>query len=97
MHPYKIEEMDAPQEESTTIVIPDRLSSRPDSPHFNKEVIPNIDVYFRGKKRMGDVAEYCISEGWIRIELRNARNKLRIERGKIMTMVLRGPVEVVLK
>jgi hypothetical protein len=69
--------------------IPDRLSIDPDSPHFNADVLQRgIGIRFKGNERR-DVEEYCISEGWIRVQA----GKTVDRRGKPLTLKLNGPVE----
>jgi len=69
---------------------PDRLSNNPRSPHFNMEVLQRgIGVRFKGRERT-DVDEYCISEGWIRVQAGKAVDR----HGLPVTVKLSGPVEV---
>lgn len=68
---------------------PDRLSTDPDSPHYDAEVLArNIGVRFRGEEKT-NVDEYCVSEGWVRLALGDKRDR----RGKQLTIKLTGPVE----
>ena len=68
---------------------PDRLSVNPKSPHFNAELLQRgIGIRFKGNQRR-DVEEYCISEGWIRVQL----GKKTDRRGDPLTIKLNGPVE----
>ena len=47
--------------------VPDRLSSDPRSPHHVAAMFEHdIGIRFNDKERF-DVAEYCISEGWIKV------------------------------
>ena len=47
--------------------LPDRLSIDPRSPHHRPEVFErDVGITFNGKERF-DVAEYCISEGWVKV------------------------------
>ena len=47
--------------------LPDHLSIDPRSPHHVAAVFEHdIGIVFNGKER-SDVAEYCISEGWVRV------------------------------
>ena len=72
-----------------TDTIPDRLSVDPDSPHFNQEILlKGIRVKFRGEEKT-NVEEYCISEGWIRVQA----GKTVDRRGQPLTLKLNGPVE----
>ncbi len=50
--------------------LPDRLSTDPRSPHHDAAVFQrDIGIRFNGKQRH-DVAEYCVSEGWIKLPSR---------------------------
>jgi hypothetical protein len=70
--------------------VPDRLSIDPSSPHFNADALQRgIGVRFKERERK-DVEEYCISEGWIRVQV----GKTVDRRGKPLTIKLSGPVEV---
>lgn len=68
---------------------PDRLSTDPDSPYYDSEVLArNVGVRFRGEDKT-NVDEYCVSEGWVRLALGDKRDR----RGKPLTVKLAGPVE----
>jgi len=68
---------------------PDRLSTDPDSPYYDAEVLArNVGVRFRGEDKT-NVDEYCVSEGWVRLALGDKRDR----RGKQLTIKLSGPVE----
>jgi hypothetical protein len=70
--------------------LPDRLSIDPKSPYFNAELLQaGVRIVFNGKERT-DVNEYCVSEGWIRVE---AGGKSKDRFGNPMTMKLKGKVE----
>ena len=69
--------------------LPDRLSTDPRSPHhvaalFERE----IAIRFNDKERF-DVAEYCISEGWIRVPAGKAIDR----KGQPLMIKLKGKVE----
>ena len=69
--------------------LPDRLSTDPDSPYYNAELLGrNIGVRFAGKEKT-NVEEYCVSEGWIRVAAGNAKDRF----GNPLTIKLKGPVE----
>ena len=69
--------------------IPDRLSTDPRSPHHDAAVFErDIGIRFNGKER-NDVAEYCISEGWVRV----AAGKAVDRKGQPMLIKLKGQVE----
>jgi hypothetical protein len=73
-----------------TDTIPDHLSIDPSSPHFNGEALQRgVGVRFKGRERR-DVEEYCISEGWIRVQA----GKTVDRKGKPLTIKLSGEVEV---
>jgi len=68
---------------------PDRLSVNPKSPHFNAELLQRgIGIRFKDVQRR-DVEEYCISEGWVRVQL----GKKTDRKGDPLTIKLNGPVE----
>ena len=69
--------------------LPDRLSLDPRSPHFDEEVLmQGVGIRFNGQEKT-NVEEYCISEGWIRVEAGRSRDRY----GKPMTIKLKGKVE----
>jgi len=69
--------------------LPDRLSTDPDSPYYNEELLAkDIGIRFAGQEKT-NVEEYCISEGWIRVAAGNAKDRF----GKPLTIKLKGPVE----
>ena len=52
-----------------TDTVPDRLSTDPNSPHFDEELLRRgVGIRFKGQERR-DVEEYCISENWIRVQV----------------------------
>jgi hypothetical protein len=70
--------------------IPDRLSIDPASPYYNKEVLDRRPlVLFKGVEQT-NVAEYCISEQWVRKQLPNTRDR----RGRLMTFKVNGKLDV---
>jgi hypothetical protein len=72
-----------------TDTLPDRLSSNPNSPHYNEELIAKgVGIRFNGAEKT-NVDEYCISEGWIRVTAGNAKDRF----GNPMTIKLKGKVE----
>ena len=72
---------------------PDRLSTDPKSPHYDAEALKrDIGVRFKGSEKT-NVAEYCVSEGWIRVEAAKTRDRY----GNPLTIKLIGPVEVYFK
>ena len=85
--------MEKMTEPTGTNALPDRLSNDPDSPYYNAELLErDVGVRFKGGKKT-NVAEYCISEGWIRVEA----GKTKDRHGKPLTIKLTGPVEVFFK
>jgi predicted house-cleaning NTP pyrophosphatase (Maf/HAM1 superfamily) len=69
--------------------VPDRLSTDPRSPHHDAAVFKrDIGIRFNGKDRH-DVAEYCISEGWVKV----ASGKTVDRRGQPLLIKLKGQVE----
>jgi hypothetical protein len=68
---------------------PDRLSVDPQSPFFDADVLARgVGVRFKGVEKT-NVDEYCVSEGWVRVAVGNAKTR----NGQAMTLKLNGPVE----
>ena len=68
---------------------PDRLSTNHRSPFFQQDLLERgIGIRFKDGVRH-DVEEYCISEGWIRVQL----GKKTDRKGDPLTIKLTGPVE----
>ncbi len=68
---------------------PDRLSTDPASPYHDADVLArNVGVRFKGEDKT-NVEEYCVSEGWVRLAVGNARDR----KGNLLTMKFQGPVE----
>jgi len=75
--------------EETSQTPPDRLSVNPKSPHFDADTLQRgIGIRFKDRVRT-DVEEYCISEGWIRVQAGKAMDR----HGQPLTLKLNGPVE----
>lgn len=69
--------------------LPDRLSTDPESPHYDEAVLArDIGIRFNGTEKT-NVEEYCVSEGWIRV----AAGKSKDRHGKPLTIKLKGKVE----
>ena len=69
--------------------LPDRLSVDPRSPHHVAPAFQrDIGIRFNGKER-SDVQEYCISEGWVRVQAGKAVDR----KGQPLTIKLKGTVE----
>ena len=69
--------------------LPDRLSLNPRSPWFDAELLRRgIGIRFKGRERR-DVEEYCVSEGWVRVQA----GKTMDRHGQPLTIRLTGPVE----
>ena len=68
---------------------PDRLSNNPRSPHFDVAALQRgVGIRFKDRERE-DVDEYCVSEGWIRVQAGKAVDR----HGMPVTVKLSGPVE----
>ncbi len=68
---------------------PDRLSNNPQSPYYDAEVLKrDVGVRFKGVEKT-NVDEYCISEGWVRVEAGKAKDRF----GNPLTIKLTGTVE----
>jgi hypothetical protein len=75
--------------EEPTAEMPDRLSTDPRSPHHVAAVFErDIGIRLNGKER-SDVAEYCISEGWVKVPA----GKTVDRRGQPLLIKLKGKVE----
>ena len=69
--------------------LPDRLSTDARSPHHVAAIFEHdIGIRLNGKDR-SDVAEYCISEGWVRVP----SGKTVDRRGNPVMILLKGQVE----
>lgn len=69
--------------------LPDRLSTNPNSPYYNEELLAKgIGIRFNGTEKT-NVDEYCVSEGWVRVIAGNAKDRF----GNPMTIKLKGNVE----
>jgi hypothetical protein len=72
-----------------TDTLPDRLSTNPDSPYHDADLLARgVGIRFNGTEKT-NVDEYCVSEGWIRV----AAGKARDRAGNPMTIKLKGVVE----
>ena len=68
---------------------PDRLSNDPRSKYHDEALLERgIGIRFNGEQRH-NVEEYCVSEGWIRVQAGRALDR----HGQPMTMKIRGKVE----
>ena len=75
------------------ITLPDRLAQDPRSPfHVAALFEHDIGIHFNGKERF-DVAEYCISEGWVKVPA----GKTVDRRGQPLLIKLKGTVEAFVK
>lgn len=69
--------------------LPDRLSTDPRSPHHDRAVFEHeIGIRLDGRERY-DVAEYCISEGWVKVPA----GKTLDRKGQPLLIKLKGAVE----
>ncbi|WP_082355956.1 DUF3297 family protein [Novosphingobium sp. AAP83] len=70
-------------------VPPDRLAINPRSPFFDEEKLRRgIGIRFKDVVRT-NVEEYCISEGWVRVQAGKAMDR----KGNPLTLKLNGTVE----
>ena len=68
---------------------PDHLSATPGSPFYDEAVLARgIGIRFNGVERT-TVDEYCVSEGWVKLSVGNARDRY----GRPMTIKQKGTVE----
>lgn len=69
--------------------VPDRLSTDPRSPHHDPVAFEHdIGIRLNGRERH-DVAEYCISEGWVKVPA----GKTVDRKGQPLLIKLKGSVE----
>ncbi len=69
--------------------LPDRLCVDPGSAFYNEDILSrNIGIRFKGVEKT-NVNEYCVSEGWVRVEVGNKVDRF----GKSLTLKLTGEVE----
>jgi hypothetical protein len=67
----------------------DRLAIDPASPYFDHAQLERgVGIRFKGAERT-NVEEYCISEGWIRVQAGRTLDR----RGRPLTLKINGPVE----
>ena len=72
-----------------TEIPPDRLAANPKSPFYDEALLERgVGVRFEGVEKT-NVEEYCVSEGWVRLAVGNARTRS----GDQMTIKLKGRVE----
>ncbi len=72
---------------------PDRLSTDLRSPYYDAEALKrDVGVRFKGVEKT-NVAEYCVSEGWIRVEAAKTKDRY----GNPLTIKLTGTVEAYFK
>ena len=70
-------------------VPPDRLAINPRSPYFDSDKLQRgVGIRFKDRVRT-DIEEYCISEGWVRVQAGKAMDR----NGQPLTLKLNGPVE----
>jgi len=68
---------------------PDRLSTNPNSPYYDADVLArDVGIRFKGVEKT-NVEEYCVSEGWIRVAAGAAKDRF----GNPLTIKLNGTVE----
>jgi hypothetical protein len=73
--------------------LPDRLSNDPRSPYYDPDLLERgVGIRFNGVER-NNVEEYCVSEGWIRVQAGKALDR----RGFPMTVKIKGKVEPFLR
>jgi hypothetical protein len=78
-----------PGPQTMTDTPPDRLSVNPRSPHYDAEVLArDVGIRFNGVEK-NNVEEYCVSEGWIRVEAGKSKDRF----GNPLTIKLSGRVE----
>ncbi|MCC2097511.1 MAG: DUF3297 family protein [Hyphomicrobiales bacterium] len=69
--------------------LPDRLCTDANSPFYDETVFSReIGIRFNGAEKT-NVVEYCVSEGWIRVEAGKSKDR----HGNPLTIKLKGAVE----
>jgi Protein of unknown function (DUF3297) len=72
-----------------TDILPDRLSNNPKSPYYDAATLEKgVGIKFNGAEKT-NVAEYCVSEGWIRVMAGATVDRA----GNPLTIKLSGKVE----
>lgn len=57
-----------PEQTGAADLPPDRLAIDPSSEHFDGDLLQRgVGIRFKGAERT-NVEEYCISEGWVRVQ-----------------------------
>ena len=68
---------------------PDRLSTNPRSPYYDEKILEReVGIRFKGAEKT-NVEEYCVSEGWIRVEVGKGKDR----HGNPLTIKVHGAVE----
>src|SRR6218665_3015154 len=79
----------APAAPAAPDVPPDHLAINPRSPFFDADKLQRgVGIRFKGVVRH-NIEEYCISEGWVRVQAGKAMDR----KGQPLTIKLTGPVE----
>jgi hypothetical protein len=69
--------------------LPDRLSTDPQSPYYNADVLArDVGIRFKGVEKT-NVEEYCVSEGWVRVPAGAAKDRY----GNPLMIKISGAVE----
>jgi hypothetical protein len=75
--------------DSSNDIPPDRLAVDPRSEFYDAELLARgIGINFRGERKRS-VEEYCISEGWVKVQA----GKTMDRRGRPLLIKMTGPVE----
>lgn len=67
--------------------LPDRLCGDPSSPYYPPQC-KKVGVMFDGHARPDDVAEYCVSEGWIKHTSKDPRGQVVVENSRFRRPML---------
>ena len=79
----------APAVDTAPDVPPDRLAISPRSPFYGADLLMRgIGIRFKDVRRH-NVEEYCISEGWVRVQAGRSMDR----KGNPLTLKLNGTVE----
>lgn len=89
MHP---DQMPVEKEVVEVRKIPNRVSTEPTSEFFLSG-LKNMGVKLNGIERKGDCYEFDIAEGWMKVHLKDSKGRFKRERGRYVTVTLKGVVE----
>lgn len=72
---------------------PRQLSSDNSHPWFNEAAVRRIGVVFNGKDMPGNVCEYDVDAGYVRVHIKDNKGNWKRSRGRWISVKLTGTVE----